>query len=122
MPLFSSYKAYLEKLKPSQVESIKKLKKKLSEDKVKRQMRRDKKRESEFLGKPKYPGNAFILYVATLDRGEATCKVCLMLLLKYDFDRLVIYFVTNLSQCFPAKTCQNLVPISLFNKRQNTVG
>lgn len=67
----------MEKLSPSQVESIKKLKKKRTEDKTKRQMRREKKKESELMGKPKYPGNAFILYVATLDRGEAGAKVCL---------------------------------------------
>lgn len=69
-----NYKAYMEKLSPSQVENIKKLKKKRSEDKTKRQVRRDKKKESELLGKPKYPGNAFLLYVSSLDRGEASAK------------------------------------------------
>lgn len=68
------YEAYMKKLTPSQVESMKNLKKKRSEDKVKRQLRREKKKECEELGKPKYPGNAFLLYVSTLDRGEAPVK------------------------------------------------
>ncbi|KAG0725138.1 Transcription factor A, mitochondrial [Chionoecetes opilio] len=68
------YKAYIEKLSPSQLDSIKALKKKRLEDKAKRQLRRDKKKESEELGKPKYPGNGFFLYTSTLDRGEASAK------------------------------------------------
>lgn len=70
------YKAYVQKLSPSQLESIKALKRKRSEDKAKRLSRRDKKRESEDLGKPKYPGNAFFLYISTLERGDLTGKVC----------------------------------------------
>lgn len=88
--LFSSYKSYMEKLTPFQVESIKELKRKRSQDKVKRQVRRDKKRESDFLGKPKYPGNAFLLYVSTLDRGEAAARVSFMLFMEYLFHKLVI--------------------------------
>ncbi|XP_045101804.1 transcription factor A, mitochondrial-like [Portunus trituberculatus] len=68
------YKAYVEKLSPSQLESIKALKRKRSEDKAKRMSRREKKRESEDLGKPKYPGNAFFLYISTLERGDSTGK------------------------------------------------
>ncbi|KAK8377795.1 hypothetical protein O3P69_014026 [Scylla paramamosain] len=68
------YKAYVQKLSPSQLESIKALKRKRSEDKAKRTSRRDKKRESEDLGKPKYPGNAFFLYISTLQRGDSTGK------------------------------------------------
>lgn len=68
------YKAYVQKLTPSQLESIKALKRKRSEDKAKRLSRRDKKRESEDLGKPKYPGNAFFLYISTLERGDLTGK------------------------------------------------
>lgn len=72
---YSRYEDYMKKLTPSQIDSMKSLKKKRSEDKVKRQLRREKKKECEELGKPKYPGNAFLLYVSTLDRGEAPVKV-----------------------------------------------
>ncbi|XP_042226526.1 transcription factor A, mitochondrial-like isoform X2 [Homarus americanus] len=68
------YTDYMKKISPKQLESIRNLKKKRSEDKIKRQLRREKKKEVEELGKPKYPGNAFILYVSTLDRGEAASK------------------------------------------------
>lgn len=75
----------MEKLSPSQIESIKKLKKKRTEDKTKRQLRLDKKKESELLGKPKYPGNAFIFYLSTLDRGEASGRVRQLIFSMFDF-------------------------------------
>ncbi|XP_064084412.1 transcription factor A, mitochondrial-like [Macrobrachium nipponense] len=68
------YEKYMNSLTPMQVESINKLKKKRLEDKHKRQVKRDKKKDSEELGKPKHPGNAFTLYLVTLDRGGATLK------------------------------------------------
>ncbi|XP_042868568.1 transcription factor A, mitochondrial-like isoform X2 [Penaeus japonicus] len=68
------YKEYMKKLTPQQIESMKDLKRKRSQDKLKRQIRRDKKKETEELGKPKHPGNAFTLYLLSLDRGEAPLK------------------------------------------------
>lgn len=65
----------MKKLTPQQIESMKDLKRKRSQDKLKRQIRRDKKKETEELGKPKHPGNAFTLYLLSLDRGDAPLKV-----------------------------------------------
>ncbi|XP_045618762.1 transcription factor A, mitochondrial [Procambarus clarkii] len=68
------YSDYVKQLSPNQLDSIKILKKKRSDEKIKRQQRREKKKECEELGKPKYPGNAFMLYLSTLDRGDAPAK------------------------------------------------
>ncbi|XP_068226890.1 transcription factor A, mitochondrial isoform X2 [Palaemon carinicauda] len=68
------YEMYMKNLTPEQIESINKLKKQRSVDKIKRQVKRDKKRDSEELGKPKHPGNAFTLYLLSQDRGGAILK------------------------------------------------
>ncbi|XP_076052933.1 transcription factor A, mitochondrial-like [Oratosquilla oratoria] len=65
---------YIRSLTPLQIENIKELKRKRAKDKAKKQMRREKKKQSEELGKPKHPGNAFTMYLLSLDRGEAPLK------------------------------------------------
>ncbi|CAL4124048.1 unnamed protein product, partial [Meganyctiphanes norvegica] len=65
---------YLRKLSPKQIEDMKDLKSKRRQDKQKRTLKRERKRESEELGKPKHPGNVFMQYLMSLDRGEATMK------------------------------------------------
>ncbi|KAK3860317.1 hypothetical protein Pcinc_033623 [Petrolisthes cinctipes] len=68
------YKDYMQRLSPREVESMRQLKRKQLQDKAKRQATKEKKQECESLGRPKYPGNAFLLYVQTLERGEAEVK------------------------------------------------
>lgn len=68
------YEDYMKKLTPEQITNIKNLKKKRSQDKVKRQMKREKRKDNEELGKPKHPGNAFTLYLMSLDRGNFPLK------------------------------------------------
>lgn len=69
------YKDYMQRLSPREVESMRQLKKKQLQDKAKRQAIKERKQECESLGRPKYPGNAFLLYVQTLERGDASIKV-----------------------------------------------
>lgn len=68
------YADYLRKLTPKQVEDIKALKSQRRQEKQKKTLHREKKKESAELGKPKHPGNIFMQYLMSLDRGEATMK------------------------------------------------
>nr|XP_053632900.1 transcription factor A, mitochondrial-like [Cherax quadricarinatus] len=68
------YKKYMSTLIPSQVESIRDLKEKQAKDKIRQGKRREKKKEANMLGKPRYPGNGFTLFMISLDRGETPSK------------------------------------------------
>ncbi|KAK7084574.1 hypothetical protein SK128_014769 [Halocaridina rubra] len=68
------YEEYMKRLTPQEIASLKNLKKKKADEKMKRHIRRERKKDNLELGKPKHPGNAFTIYLLTLDRKELPVK------------------------------------------------
>ncbi|XP_045618818.2 high mobility group protein B3 [Procambarus clarkii] len=68
------YKEYLKITTPRDIENMKNMRKDLASKKEKRYQQLNNKIESEQLEKPRAPGNAFILFLSSLDSAGLTRK------------------------------------------------